>query len=473
MKLRVRLLLTALLVAIPAAILINWVSGWLRARDAQQMLDRVVTAQLTDDTRERCDANANWFLAGPRPDRPTPQQLNAPDADVTAPRPPTQELPFEYFAYDGAFQPLSTAGPRFPADLRQTLRSGARRASGTFESKEGTGYQAAVITDWQGSSCAVLLFRMRALPHHRLQSAAIAFGLALLLIGLALIPGYPIVSRVRRLGVEARRAADDEYRTIVNVGGRDEMSSIAFAFNEAAADIRRRATGTKDREESLRRYIAGIEEEVAAPLRLLEQRLAEINARSSTDVSRSDLTAAVMDAHSLVMRVQNLSVAAALKMSMEARAPQAIDLEPLVARVVERQSAFAHAAGVNIDIVAPESILVSGDEALLDQALNNLVDNAIRYNREGGHVTVSADRTRDGRFSLRVEDDGPGAPDEVLTRLNANRRFRGDEGRAHQPGELGLGLALVREIGDRLGFRWAFRRSARGWFQAELTGPVR
>jgi signal transduction histidine kinase len=112
---------------------------------------------------------------------------------------------------------------------------------------------------------------------------------------------------------------------------------------------------------------------------------------------------------------------------------------------------------------------MTGNVLLLEQAVNNLVDNAIRHNRAGGHVTISIDRTSDGRVSLRVEDDGPGAPDDVLAKLNANRRFRGDEGRAHQTGELGLGLAVVREVSDRLGIRWAFRRSARGWFQAELT----
>jgi hypothetical protein len=122
MKLRPRLFGVALLVAIPAAVLVFMTAGWLHARDMREAMDRFITSQLTDDTRERCDTNPNWFLAGPRPDRPTAQQLSAPDADVTAPRPSTQELPFDFFAYDSAYQPLSTAGPRFPSDMRQTLR---------------------------------------------------------------------------------------------------------------------------------------------------------------------------------------------------------------------------------------------------------------------------------------------------------------------------------------------------------------
>jgi signal transduction histidine kinase len=476
MKLRVRLIVTALLVAIPVAIVVYVTIERLRARDLRLALDRVVTSQLTDDTRDSCDANANWFLAGPRPDRPTPQQLAAPDADVTAPRPQTQELPFEFFAYDGAFSPLSTAGPRFPTDLRRTLAAGAKRAVGPFETRQGTGLQEAVVTEWQGSPCAALLFRMRPRSGQGTEHAGIFVGLAVLLVAVALIPGVPIVSRVMRLGVEARRSAQDEYRSTVTVGGRDEMSSIAFALNEAGADIRRRATDIKDREDSLRRYIGSVREEAGAPLVELVGRLAQLDRLDSPDERRAGIDAALIDAHTLAMRVQNLSIAATLKMSGDARTRDRVDLTPLLARVVERQTPFARAAGVRIDLVLAADagpIGAGGDPALLEQAVNNLVDNAIRYNRPGGQVALALDRTRDGRFSLRVEDDGPGVPDDVIGRLNANRRFRGDEGRSRQPGELGLGLAIVREVCDRLGIRWTFRRSARGWFEAELTGEIR
>src|SRR5262245_36634873 len=129
MKLRPRLLLTALGVALPLTVVLLLISEHLRTRDQRLFLERAVASQLTDDTRERCEANPNWFLAGPRPNRPSAEVLAAPDADVNAPRPPTEALPFEYFAYDEAYSALSSAGPRFPSDLRQLLRSGQRGAT--------------------------------------------------------------------------------------------------------------------------------------------------------------------------------------------------------------------------------------------------------------------------------------------------------------------------------------------------------
>jgi signal transduction histidine kinase len=473
MKLRARLIVMALLAAIPASLLVYAVNESLRARDMQLMLGRFVTSQLTDDARERCESNPNWFLAGPRPDRPTPQQLAAPDADVNVQRAPVQELPFDYFAYDDGFQPLSTAGPRFPADFRLALKSGAKVVSGSFATNGGTGRQEAVLTGWFNSPCVALLFRMRPVPHQTVERLLIFLTLGVLFFGVASVAGAPTVMRLRKIGIEARHSASEEYRSTVTVSGQDEMSALAFAFNEAAADIRRRATDVKDREDSLRRYISSTADSVTAPLAALARRLAAVDRANAPAPIQADLGAAIADAHGLSMRLQNLSVAATLRMAMESPAADAVDLGALVQRVVEREAGFAAAAGVTVTFAAPGApIIATADTALVEQAVNNLVDNAIRYNRAGGHVMVTLERTRDGRFSLRVSDDGPGAPDEVLANLNANRRFRGDEGRTQRPGELGLGLAIVREVADRFKIQWAFRRSAAGWFEAELTGKI-
>jgi signal transduction histidine kinase len=472
MKLRPRLLLTAIIVAVPLTVALFALNAHLRARDLRQSIERVAEGLLTDDTRERCESNPNWFLAGPRPDRPRPEVLAAPDADVNAPRPPTQTLPFEYFAYDEAFTALSSAAPRFPVELRQALRSGgtSRQVVGDYSIREGTGVQVAVMTGWERSPCAVLLIRMQQPTRAWFESGWLFLATLTALLAAALIAAGPMIMRVRKLGLDARQSASDEYRSTISVGGRDELSALAFAFNEAAADIRTRATDVRDREDSLRRYLANTAESVTRPLLDLERRLGEV-ARSA---DRAAIAQAVVDAHSLAMRIQNLSAAATLRMSIESASRDAIDLNALVGRVVARSEPFAAAAGVTIKAaLGTPPVVVQADTTLVEQAVSNLVDNAVRYNRVGGQVIVQLDRTNDGRFSLRVVDDGPGAPDEVIAKLNANRRFRGDEGKSGRSGELGLGLAIVREVSDRFNIHWAFRKNAKGWFEAELTGMPR
>ncbi len=468
MKLRPRLLVLTAIVAIPLALLVTYVIGRIRSADMSLALNRFITSQMTDDFRDRCESNPNWFLAGPREDRPSPEVLAAPDADVTAPRPPTGSLPFEYFAYDTTLTALSTAGPSLPANMRQVLRTGYDTAILPFVARDGTGWQKAIFTKWKNSPCTVILFRMHARPHQTRDAVVTALALSVAFGLVGLVAGGPIVWRVRRMGLEARQSASEEYRSTLDVGGRDELGALAFAFNEAASDIRRRATDVKDREDSLRRFIAAASDDVAAPLAELTRRLDALGQSAGHSPQRAAVNDAIVEAHTVGMRMQNLSVTALLRMRSESAAKDTVNLADLADRVVARQAAFARAMNVTVTAhVADRSLAIAADRALVEQAVNNLVDNAIRYNRPGGQAAITVDRTPDGRVSLRVADDGPPAPAEVLAKLNANRRFRGDEGRS-VPGELGLGLAVVREVGDRFGIQWAFRTSANGWFEAEL-----
>jgi signal transduction histidine kinase len=471
MKLRGRLLVTALLIAVPVGIALFETNEWLRARDAELALTRFAASQMTDDFRERCESNPNWFIAGPREDRPSPEVLAAPDADATAPRPPNQELPVEYFAYDESFSPLSSAGPRFPTELKQALRSGSRTVTSPFPTSHGTGVQEGLLTGWARSPCVALLFRIRPIPNQARERLLIALGLVLTLAAVLLIAGGPTVWRVRRLGLEARQSASEEYRSSIDVRGRDEMSAFAFAFNEAAADIRRRASDVKDREESLRRYVTSTSDAVTQPLADLAQSLGRIDAAAVPGSARDAIRRAVIDAHTLAMRTANLNAAATLRMG-NPPAKDIVELNETMRRLTAAIGGYARACDVTLVIKTGPIANVITDAAIFEQALRNLVDNAIRYNRAGGQAIVSLERTPDDRFSLRVTDDGPGAPDDVLAKLNANRRFRGDEGRTGARGDLGLGLAIVREVCDRSGIRWTFRRSGRGWFEVELTGPA-
>ncbi|HYK24847.1 MAG TPA: sensor histidine kinase, partial [Steroidobacteraceae bacterium] len=77
------------------------------------------------------------------------------------------------------------------------------------------------------------------------------------------------------------------------------------------------------------------------------------------------------------------------------------------------------------------------------QAINNLVDNALKYVASGGHVTAEVRRRPDGSVAVIVSDDGPGIPDAEKPKA-AQRFFRGDASRG-TPG-VGLGLSLVEAV---------------------------
>jgi len=118
-----------------------------------------------------------------------------------------------------------------------------------------------------------------------------------------------------------------------------------------------------------------------------------------------------------------------------------VDLNRLARTIGEEWIPRALARDVDFGLVVPEhSVMVPGDERLLGEMLSNLIDNALRYGSDGGHVTVIVE---DGPMpSISVMDDGPGIP--VEERLRVFERFYRQP--TSQGEGCGLGLAIVQEI---------------------------
>jgi signal transduction histidine kinase len=79
-------------------------------------------------------------------------------------------------------------------------------------------------------------------------------------------------------------------------------------------------------------------------------------------------------------------------------------------------------------------------------------------------------RADNGRFQLRIVDNGLGVTDEEMKGLMAIRRFRGDEGRDRRPGVPGLGLAVAREVIERCGLQLELEKPASGGFAVTVAG---
>jgi two-component system phosphate regulon sensor histidine kinase PhoR len=170
---------------------------------------------------------------------------------------------------------------------------------------------------------------------------------------------------------------------------------------------------------------------------------------------------------------ENLAAAARLKLNAPLPT-EPIDLGALVTRVASRHEPLARSGEVTLrsDVPGPR-VTVVADAALLERAISNVVDNAIRYNRPGGAVTIALTTSEDGQqFRLWVADNGRGITAEEFKGLTAIRRFRGDEGRNRRPGTPGLGLAIAREAADRFGLHLDLKRPGSGGMEVEFSGRV-
>jgi two-component system phosphate regulon sensor histidine kinase PhoR len=136
---------------------------------------------------------------------------------------------------------------------------------------------------------------------------------------------------------------------------------------------------------------------------------------------------------------------------------QAVEAGELIDRVIEVLNDRSVRAGIDLaQEVAPGTPSLDADPDRVEQALLNLVDNAIKYTPEGGRVRVSARAAAvsgaNGQpmVELRVADTGIGVPSEDLPRLT-ERFYRVDKARSRQLGGTGLGLAIVKHIAQAHG----------------------
>ncbi len=121
-----------------------------------------------------------------------------------------------------------------------------------------------------------------------------------------------------------------------------------------------------------------------------------------------------------------------------------VQLEKTLYRMARKYSTAADDADVRLDVRVRPGLLVRADPAFLDRALGNLIDNAIKYGRDGGRVSLSASSEQEGQIRISVADNGPGIPEDETDRL-FERFYRGETGRRCARGS-GLGLAIVKAI---------------------------
>jgi signal transduction histidine kinase len=329
---------------------------------------------------------------------------------------------------------------------------------------------------WAEGPCAFVLGR-RLEPGPPGGDLEVLAGAALLCAGLVaavLLAAGPVVGRIRGLTAQVRRSAAERYATVVDVGGDDEIAALAAAFNEAGGALREHLAALEKREETLRAFVADTTHDMATPLTVLQGHLAALKRRSEAGAPPDPATVrdALEEAHYMASLLHNLGAAAKLEAGPHEPARRPVDLGRLVERAVGRHRPIARQREVSLEFAVPERpVIAAGDETLIEQALGNVIQNAVRYNDPGGHVAVVLQAPDGGRFSLRVVDDGPGVPQAEIARLG-ERSYRGGAARTRHPGGLGLGLHIARDIAVRHGFDLAIRRIEPRGLEVEIAGPV-
>jgi len=199
------------------------------------------------------------------------------------------------------------------------------------------------------------------------------------------------------------------------------------------------------------RFIGDAAHELRTPLTLLRAD-AEVLLRSREQLSPEDaelLEDIVTETDRMSTLATSMLTLARLDNNSTHREHEVINLKNIAVAGVRRVQALADQSGIRLQVESHDTALVIGDPTLLEQAVLVLLDNAIKYNRQGGRVTISTE-VKDTNAFLKVSDTGIGIAAEHLPHLG-ERFYRVDKARSREAGGSGLGLSIARSIAEAHG----------------------
>ncbi len=303
--------------------------------------------------------------------------------------------------------------------------------------------------------CGVLQYRLRLAPTLDREVANVLLGFVFMAAIVTVILVYatmthPIVKALHRLRVTASGVGTDTFVRFEPMQ-EDEIGDVGRVLETAHAQIRDDRERIVRARTALERFMADVAHDVRTPIAAIQLNLDALRGHPDPEV-RATILRSLGDIVYLGSLTQNLRLAARLRGEGEPEGqPETFDLDTLVDRVTERQRPFAAHRSIHLDVLTGgEPVWVSGNPTYTEQAITNLVQNALSYGKEGGEVIVAL-TCEDGTFELLVEDDGPGVAPEELPRLT-ERYFRaGDERSRQKPGS-GLGLSITQRVCERAGW---------------------
>ncbi len=258
-------------------------------------------------------------------------------------------------------------------------------------------------------------------------SIAIVGGLAVIV---SLLFSRRLTRPIKDLSLAVADISTGKLGRRVEADRRDELGDLAGAFNRMATDL--------ERHESLRRkLIADVAHELRTPLGAMRGELeAIIDGVLPNDEKRlQSLYDETGRLRRLVEAIEELNQAEASVLSLMR---QQVDLQPFLARIVERFEGQFREKGVALELRCDSGTAIYADPERLSQIVVNLLSNALKATDSGGRVAVGAGRC-DAQVMITVEDTGLGIRKEDLPYI-FERFYRGPGG------GLGIGLTIVKEL---------------------------
>jgi two-component system phosphate regulon sensor histidine kinase PhoR len=231
-----------------------------------------------------------------------------------------------------------------------------------------------------------------------------------------------------------------------------EVSAAAVADREGvqrgAILVFHDLTRIKQLERTRQEFVANVSHELRTPLSLIKGFVETLLEGAKNDPDKCTRFLQTIEKHTdrLTFLIEDLLAISRLESGQVVMNLHPVELREQTQRVVDDLRARAVEKNIQLENSVPAGLTGRADAERLQQVLTNLVENAIKYGRRDGRVTLGGRATGSSdRVEMWVEDDGPGIPTEARERV-FERFYRVDRARARETGGTGLGLAIVKHI---------------------------
>lgn len=245
-----------------------------------------------------------------------------------------------------------------------------------------------------------------------------------------------LTGTIRQMTAAASQIAEERFDVRVNAQRTDELGQLGASIDQLAMRLEQFVGGQ-------RRFLGDISHELNSPLARLQFALSILEDR----VGEQNV-AYVADAQEEVRVMADL-VSQLLSYAKAGIKTKTVTLVPVALRRTAEDVAGREAANRNVQIEISDELTVEAQPELLARAIANVVRNAVRYAGDAGPIVMAAVPSGD-RVELRISDNGPGVPHDVLGRL-FDPLFRVEADRGRSTGGTGLGLAIVKTCVEACG----------------------
>ena len=295
---------------------------------------------------------------------------------------------------------------------------------------------AVYINDEDAGQGAILIDMQSTLKNISITIAMISLAIVVFII-------FSLMRRVTSILKAIKSVREGEYNYRVSIRGNDELAILGDEFNSLTTRLR-------DTDEVRRKFVANASHELKTPLASI--RLLSDSILQNEDIERETVQEFISDIGAEAERLTRTTEKLLSLSKLDSHITDdrmVIDMRNTVVATLRMLAPLAESSGVTLEQELGEGCFIFGSEDSIHQVVFNLIENAMKYNKPDGVVTVRLGVEGD-EVVLTVDDTGVGVPDEDLPYI-FDRFYRVDKARSREAGGSGLGLSIVMVTVQELG----------------------